>query len=226
MEKKPSENKIRYLDHGGTTCYLLKSKESVLLIDTGMYGNLKALDKWLGDEKVDYVFLTHGHVDHDWNASAFQKRGAKIILSEKDKNLPRHFRSQPLLATMPKYRFRNFTLNINGTIFKTRKYTPDVLIGENWDYLKSLGFDAQIIPLPGHTYGSIGILSDGVLYCGDAFTAIWGKPDITPHAVNIELMKESVKTILEIDPEWIACGHGAPMKMDEAKPVILEYLGL
>ena len=43
MEKKPSENKIRYFDHGGVTCYLLKSKEAVLLIDTGMFGNLKAL---------------------------------------------------------------------------------------------------------------------------------------------------------------------------------------
>ncbi|MBR3247999.1 MAG: MBL fold metallo-hydrolase [Clostridiales bacterium] len=221
-----SEKAINYLCHGGTTCYLLDNEDTILLIDTGMFGNLKALDNWIGDRKVDYVFLTHGHVDHDWNAAAFQKRGAKIILSEKDRELPRHFMSQPVKPTMPKYRFRNLTQNINGSIFRTHKYIPDIMISDNKDFLKSIGFNAEIINLPGHTYGSAGILSDDVLYCGDAFTAIWGKPDITPHAVDIELMKESLRTILAIDPEWLACGHGLPLKMKEAKPVIKVYLGL
>ena len=225
MSEFESENKIRYLNHGGTTCYLLKNEEKVLLIDTGLFGNLKALDKWLDGCEVDYVFLTHGHVDHDWNALAFQKRGAKIILSEKDKDLPRHYMSQPVQPTMPKYRFRNFTQHVNGSIFRTHKYTPDILIGDNWDFLRSLGFNAEIVPLPGHTYGSVGILSDNVLYCGDSFTALWGKPEITPHAVSIELMKASLKKMLEIDPEWLACGHGAPVRMEDAKPVIREYLG-
>ncbi|MBO4637041.1 MAG: MBL fold metallo-hydrolase [Clostridiales bacterium] len=219
-----TEPRIRYLIHGGTTCYLLKTEGSTLLIDTGLFGNLKALDRWLGGCKVDYVFLTHGHADHDWNARALQKRGAKIILSEKDKDLPRHFMSQPVKPTMPKYRFRNFTQLVSGSVFRTHRYTPDILIGDDRDYLKSLGFDAQIIPLPGHTYGSLGILSDNILYCGDAFTALWKKPDITPHAVSIELMKESLRKILEIDPERLACGHGWPVSMEAARPVIESYL--
>ncbi|MBO4241804.1 MAG: MBL fold metallo-hydrolase [Clostridiales bacterium] len=226
-DQKPmtkSEPRIRYLVHGGTTCYLLKSSGTNLLIDTGLFGNLKALDRWLGDTKADYVFLTHGHADHDWNARALQKRGAKIILSEKDKDLPRHFMSQPVWPTMPKYRFRNITQHINGSIFRTHKYTPDILIGDNWDLLKTLGFDAQIIPLPGHTYGSLGILADNILYCGDAFTALWKRPDITPHAVSIELMKGSLRKILEIDPEMLACGHGWPVSMEDARPVIESYL--
>ena len=215
---------IKYLNHGGTTCYLLCKESGDLLIDTGLFGNLKDFDKWLAGHTVKYVFLTHGHVDHDWNARAFQNRGAKVILSEKDKDLPRHFMSQPVKPTMPKYRFRNFTQHVNGSIFRTNKYEPDILITDNWDYLKTLGFDATIIPLPGHTYGSLGILSGNVLYCGDAFTALWGKPDISPHAVDIELMKDSLHKILELSPEWLACGHGLPVKMKDAEPVITEYL--
>lgn len=219
-----TEERIEHLNVGGTTCYLLSSGSCYLLIDTGLFGNMKKFNKWLNGRKVGYVFLTHGHADHDWNAKAFQERGAKIILPEKDKDLPRHFMSQPVQATMPKYRFRNFTQHVNGSVFKTHKYIPDILLGNDKDYLKTLGFDAVIIPLPGHTYGSVGILNGDVLYCGDAFTALWGRPDITPHAVSIEQMKESLRTILELNPKWLACGHGLPVLMEDAVPVIREYL--
>ena len=215
---------IDYLNHGGVTCYLITGSSGNLLIDTGFYGGLKAIDRWLQGREVDYVFLTHGHIDHDWNALPFQKRGAKIILSEKDRDLPRHYMSQPVEPTFPKYRFRNFTQHVNGSVFRTRKYTPDILLGEDREFLRGLGYDADVIPLPGHTYGSVGLLAGEVLYCGDAFTAIWGKPDITPHAVSIDLMRKSLQTMLDISPGWLACGHGEPVKMKDAVPVILEYL--
>jgi len=68
------------------------------------------------------------------------------------------------------------------------------------------------------------VLSEGVLYCGDAFTAMWGKPDITPHATSIAAMEKSLRRILEISPEWLATGHGLPVKMQDARPVIRRYL--
>lgn len=221
-----SVDRTDHLNVSGTTCYLLSNGKTGLLIDTGLFGSIKKFDKWLDGRNVGYVFLTHGHADHDWNVRSFQNRGAKIILSEKDRDLPRHFMSQPVQATLPKYRFRNFTQHVNGSIFRTPKYTPDILLGDDRDFLKTLGFEAEVIPLPGHTYGSLGILSDGVLYCGDAFTALWGRPDITPHAVSIGQMKDSLKTILDLDPEWLACGHGLPVRMEDARPVIREYLGV
>ena len=70
----------------------------------------------------------------------------------------------------------------------------------------------------------VGVLSEGVLYCGDAFTAIWGKPDITPHAASPAAMVRSLGRILELSPEWLATGHGLPAKMAEACPVIKKYL--
>ncbi|HOC35044.1 MAG TPA: hypothetical protein PKI82_13400, partial [Ruminococcus flavefaciens] len=86
------------------------------------------------------------------------------------------------------------------------------------------GYDADIVPLPGHTLGSVGVLADGVLYCGDAFTAIWGRPDITPHAASLKAMRHSLKRILKISPQWLATGHGLPVSMDKARPVIINYL--
>ena len=53
---------------------------------------------------------------------------------------------------------------------------------------------------------------------------LWKKPDVTPHAVSIHDMEKSLKTILELNPKWLACGHGVPVKMSKARPVIEEYL--
>ena len=80
--------------------------------------------------------------------------------------------------------------------------------------------------LPGHTLGSVGVLSDGILYCGDTFTALWGKPDITPHAASLNAMARSLERIIEISPKWLACGHGLPVKMRDARSVMKKYLFL
>jgi glyoxylase-like metal-dependent hydrolase (beta-lactamase superfamily II) len=92
------------------------------------------------------------------------------------------------------------------------------------EVLKELGIDAEVVPLPGHTLGLSGILKDGVLYCGDAFTCLGGAPRISPNVYDVELMKDSLRKILGINPEWIAPGHGYPCKWEVARPVIERYL--
>lgn len=207
------------------TCYILRGAKGDMLIDTGMPHIWHDLQKWLCAFEIKHVFLTHAHADHDWNAAKLQKAGAKILLSEKDLTLRRNFMSQPVKPTSPKYRFRNYTQLINGTLFKSPPYEPDIIIsGEDTSLLEKLGYTAQIVPLPGHTYGSLGILSGDVLYCGDAFTMFRRKPDITPHAVSIELMCRSLETILALSPKLLCCGHGLPVPMKHARPVMEEYL--
>jgi len=212
--------------HDDVTCYILHGQQGDLLIDTGFIKSWSKLKNWILLYDVKYIFLTHAHVDHDWNAARIKNQfNAKIILSQHDRTLMQNFFSQPPLPTDPKYRFRNAVQKVGGYFLKSKPYEPDIYVTEqNLDILKSLGFDAEIIMLPGHTLGSMGVLCDNVLYCGDAFTALWRKPDISPHAANIELMNESLQKILAINPKILAPGHGSFVKMSDARPVIEEYL--
>ncbi len=219
------QGRICMFAQADVTCFILRGSSGDLLIDTGLPQIRKTLLEWLASYQVRWVFLTHAHPDHDWNAAFLQKQGAKLLLSERDRTLRRNFLSQRVMPTACRYRLRNVVQCIGGGIIKSPPYDADFYFGSKHSgLLRKFGFDAEIIPLPGHTYGSSGILSGGVLYCGDAFTMIFGKPDVTPHAVSPQLLCESMQKMLEIQPKWLACGHGMPVRFADAAPVMKQYL--
>ena len=210
------------------TCYVLRGRDGDMLIDTGMPFMRKALEGYISDFDIRYILLTHAHVDHDSNAEKLRKSlGAEILLGERDRELIGHYGRQPVKATFRRYRLRNIQQNFCGKmkLFSTKPYVPDILLNShNTGVLRELGFDADVIMLPGHTLGSVGVLSEDVLYCGDAFTAMWKKPDITPHAASVAAMAGSLERIIGISPKWLACGHGLPVTMRDARPVMKKYL--
>ena len=73
--------RINFFFKSDVTLYILKGKNSDLLIDTGFIGVWNEMEKWLNEYNVKHVLLTHAHVDHDWNAARLQSMGAKILLS-------------------------------------------------------------------------------------------------------------------------------------------------
>ena len=206
------------------TCYILRGKDGDLLIDTGLPQTYPAMKQWLKNYDIRFVLLTHAHADHDWNAARLKKDGAKLLLGRRDYSLRQHFLLQPQLATSPRYILRTAFQCVGGAFVRSPRYQPDILLDDRSDILRSLGFDADVVALPGHTLGSVGILEGSVLYCGDTFTAIWGKPQIPPNVHSRALLKESLRRILHIRPKWLACGHGLPVKFADAEPVIRDYL--
>lgn len=225
-DKDRKYGNITYHSFRGTTIYIIHGRNGDMLVDTGLFHVRRAVRKWADRHNIKYIFITHAHADHDWNASRFKKHfGAKLLLNRRDFKLRSRFASQPLKATRPKYRFKNFQLNITGRLFPSPKYKVDIPIcSEGSKLLEKLGFDGEFVFLPGHTAGMTALLCGDTLYCGDAFTALFYEPQIPPYAADIETMKKSLKKILEINPKWLACGHGLPVKMTDARKVILQYL--
>ena len=216
---------IHFCAQKTVTCYILRGKDGDLLIDTGFIGCRHTLRRWLRRYDVRYVQLTHAHPDHDWNAAWLQKQSAQIMLSEHDRNLRNDFRAQPVQAVFPQEESRVRMQNLGTSLMRSAAYEPDIyIIDSDADLLKQLGYDAEIVPLPGHTRGSVGVLSGDVLYCGDAFTMLNGVPEISPTAAYPDLMAESLERMLKLPVRWLACGHGLPVRMRDAMPVIESYL--
>ena len=233
------EKKQRYLpvtdtDHGcgqivyhafrGTTIYIVRGRNGDMMIDTGLFHVRRAVRKWARQYNVKYIFITHAHADHDWNAGRFRKEfGARVLLNKRDLGLKNNF--QTLKPTRKKYAFKCFELNITGSLFSSPRYKADIAIErEGGALLEKLGFDGEFVFLPGHTRGMTALLCGDTLYCGDAFTALFGEAEIPPYAMDIKGMKRSLEKILRISPKWLACGHGLPVKMGDARKVIERYL--
>lgn len=198
--------------------YVISGKDGNMLIDTGFSTTYKPLIKWIRENgfHITDIFLTHAHPDHDWNAARLKGLfSAKIWLSEKDVSLIRNFASQPQVPTDKKFgkRVKWITFWTKTPFFKSKAYEPDVIVrSEGSDLLRKYGYDMEIVSLPGHTLGSIGIKKGNVLYCGDAYTVLNGLPMLPPHVTSIELMQDSFEKICRISPEYLACGHGLPIR--------------
>jgi glyoxylase-like metal-dependent hydrolase (beta-lactamase superfamily II) len=79
----------------------------------------------------------------------------------------------------------------------------------------------QVLRLPGHTPGSIGLFQPGekALLCGDAVNNRGGRLAIPgdAHCDDPVQARESARKIAALDLEVLACGHG---------PVVLSRAGL
>ena len=94
------------------------------------------------------------------------------------------------------------------------RFQPQILLGEG-DLLAGYGLQATVIELPGHSKGSIGILtSDGRLFCGDLLANI-GKPDVWSIIDDRPAAQASIEKLRGYAIEMAYPGHGRPFPMAE-----------
>ena len=216
----PSRTTI--INLGGVNCYLLAEGDGYVLIDTGFQGKRAQLEKSLENAgckpgKLRLVVLTHGDADHVGNAAFIRSvYFSKIAMHSLDTgmvqegDMSRNRKEKPdkmsIVARMMAF--------VVGTFFKAAtkfdKFTPDLLIDEGFD-LSTFGLKAKILHIPGHSQGSIGILTeDGKLFCGDFAYNIPGFgfiDDMTDH-------DESMEKLLQHKIDLVYPGHGKPFPMD------------
>ncbi|MCB0189470.1 MAG: MBL fold metallo-hydrolase, partial [Caldilineaceae bacterium] len=94
-------------------------------------------------------------------------------------------------------------------------FSPDVTLDEDAD-LADYGFAATVLCLPGHSKGSIGLLTtDGVLFCGDLLSHLFGKP----RCLLIDNRTEwsaSIAKIKGLAIRTVYPGHGKPFPIAQA----------
>jgi len=198
---------------GRSNVFLLTNGEKNILVDTSVKLMRRALENRLNEldiARIDYLILTHTHMDHAGNARwAREKYQAPVIVHKDEasylmsgKNVMisgTNFITRPLL---------NLTAKWAAPKIKFESCQYDLLVDERFD-LKDLGFNAYILHTPGHTPGSMSVVVDGeVAMVGDCMFGVFPGSVFPPFAVDVPQMIKSWGKLLETGCRVFLPSHG------------------
>jgi hydroxyacylglutathione hydrolase len=193
------------------------STASFVLIDTGASNKRGELENELTSAgckpgTLDLIVLTHGDFDHTGNATYLRdKFGAKIAMHQEDSGMAEHgdmfwnrSSGSALFRKIAPILFR-FT--------KSSRFVPDLYVDDGYD-LSEFGLDAQALSIPGHSKGSIGILTAaGDLFCGDLLENT-GMPTTNSIMDDPDACEASIEKLQGFEINTVYPGHGKPFPMD------------
>ncbi|SHK55498.1 Glyoxylase, beta-lactamase superfamily II [Desulfatibacillum alkenivorans DSM 16219] len=213
---------------GFANVWLLKGTQGYLMVDAGLPGKhrilfnrLKRLD--ISPEEIRLVVITHVHFDHAGNLAAMVRRsGCPVIVHEADARDLARGRWQIPDGTIP---FAKAAVRLGrrlpGLLARATGFEavrPDITI-ESPMSLASWGFDADVLPTPGHTAGSISVMThDGHAMVGDlAYNEMprFYKRRIPPFGNDPDAMKTSWALLRQKGAKTIYPGHGAAFDATE-----------
>jgi hydroxyacylglutathione hydrolase len=202
----------------GVNCYLIKNEEGYYLVDTAIKKVRKQLDSEIfasgcrqGDLKL--VILTHGHIDHVGNALYLKnKYGGKIAMHRDDSEIVdtgKMFGDESGLIV----KIVGFFTRLLG-LSSFERFTPDVYL-EDGQSLSPYGLDATIIHNPGHSRGSVSLLTrEGDLFCGDLYTNN-KQPEKASIIQDHDQLEKSYERLKKFEVKMVYPGHGKPFSMDQ-----------
>lgn len=150
--------------------------------------------------KIDKIVNTHTHIDH---AAGVQE--AKNALSAK---FCIHPKEVPVLEYLPEsaMRFPEFG---DVEVPEVDEYL------EEGDIVKIGKYEAKVLHVPGHTWGSICLVIDDIVISGDTlFAGSVGRVDLTGGTSMEELVGSINKKLLTLPPSYkVYPGHGPVTKI-------------
>ncbi|WP_053630718.1 MBL fold metallo-hydrolase [Streptomyces sp. H021] len=205
--------------------YLLLGRRPVI-VDAGTPGSGRRIAEQVAAHGVDpadvsLIVVTHGHIDHFGSAAELHRlTGAPVAGHVADLGPFRTGRArEPYLPTgrMGRLMARNKKLHM-----RVEPFEPGVLVAGETD-LEDFGVAARIMPTPGHTAGSVSVLtSEGDLVAGDLiansfFGLVRGRPANPPFHDDPLLNLASLRRMLDLNPTRLHVGHGTPLEPDRVR---------
>lgn len=207
---------VHMLTISGAKIYLVERSGKRIMIDSGNPGDEERIEQYMNEAgfppaSVDYLIITHGHLDHIGTVAYFRERyGIEVIGGAGDALMFSDGTQQPLCSTGA------LAMAIDSGL-KGKTYPlfqADLLIEEVFD-LAELGVEGDIIPMPGHTEGALLVAFDDVVFVGDLIRGEVFRPERpTRHFFMCDLVDNDVdiQTLLGMTQfkHWFP-GHFGPL---------------
>lgn len=179
---------------------LIVEGDKYFLIDAGLASDAEALDEAIRDlgynpKNISAIILSHGHHDHAGGAQYFkQKYAIPIIAGAGDVAMLKLGKNDKICPT-------DFMAELRYEGDQTATYPPievDVVI-DNVAELEALaGIKGQIIPMAGHTSGSLIVTINEFVFVGDMFRGSMLGNDAVTHfyMCDINANKRDIQNLL------------------------------
>ncbi len=218
---------ITRIESSGVNCYLIKVKDGFVLIDTGYAKDRDTIDVALakaGCDTLNLIILTHGDFDHVGNCAFLRKKfGCKVAMHTDDVGMVEKgdmFWNRGL-GRAKRAIGKLFALVMRIRLDEEDMFSPDLFLKDE-QYLTEFGFDAAVHHLPGHSKGSIGLLTaDGDFFCGDVFTNV-SMPKESDLLSNRDDYIKSLERIRGLAIQTIYPGHGLPFHRNALSHIFQE----
>ncbi len=213
---------LHRLGDGLVNSYLVEEGGAITIVDAGMsgqYGDLEHELAAMGRSKADIraIVLTHGDTDHVGFADRLrQELGIPVYVQAADVARARGEVKKPgsgwgPMKPGPFLGFMAYGLRKGG--LRTKPVTE--LTPVEGDATLDLPGSPHLIPLPGHTPGSMAVHvpAVGALFLGDAMTTrsvLTGEtgPRLAPFTLDPAAALASLKALDGLEAAWVLPGHG------------------
>ncbi|MHB8881041.1 MAG: MBL fold metallo-hydrolase [Thermodesulfovibrionales bacterium] len=175
-------------------CYIMYDEETLQAVVVDPGDDLRKILDLLRGKKLDLktIICTHGHFDHIGAVSGLKaETGAEIVLSQEDLSI---YQGGHELAFFMGYPF-------------VQPPDPDRFVREG-DVLTLGNISFRLMQTPGHSPGSICLLSGSTALTGDTvFAGSIGRTDFP--GGSLAAMKKSFARVIGLPPETLLLpGHG------------------
>jgi len=206
-----------FIFNATVNCYLVRVGNKFVLIDTGMNNKRDVIEKELENAgcqpgNLTLIVLTHGDFDHSGNAAYLRNKfGTQIAMHKDDSGMVE--RGNMLWNRNKKNILIRIMFKLFFRLSESDWFKPDLYINEEYDF-SGHGFDAKVLAIPGHSKGSIGILTtSGDLFCGDLLVNT-DKPAKNTIIDDLDELNASVEKLKRFQINTVYPGHGQPFQME------------